>query len=251
MMDRFAWLRPGVPIPDWSYVTTDAARRALAGMMQVEGLVARVSDIDPVEDKVWRAVLEGYAELGRAPAAAEIAGRAGLDPATVRSSLRRLQGRDLVVLDGSAEAITGAYPFTERATPHRVHLRAHVLNAMCAIDALAAGAMYGEDTEIESACHQCGRPIAVKTRDRSLAIDTAVPEGAIVWAGLRYADNCAATSLCRVLAFFCSDEHLDSWRRVDGPGDRAGVRLTLAEAMEVGKAHFMPSLRSGTRADRS
>jgi hypothetical protein len=229
-------------MPDWSQATSDAARRALAGMTQVEELLARLSNIDPVEDRVWQAVLQGYVELGRAPGASEIAGRTAFDIKTVRSSLRRLQARDLVVLAGSAAAIAGAYPFTERATPHRVHLGPHVLNAMCAIDALAAGAMYGEDIEIESACHQCRRPIAIKTTDRGRAIEATVPEGAIVWAGLRYANNCAATSLCRVLAFFCSDEHLDSWRTANGSDAPDGVRLTLAEAMEVGRAHFMPIL---------
>lgn len=242
MINRFVWLRPGVAIPEWSYVTADAARRALAGMIQVEGLLARLSDIDPIDDTVWRAVLAHYGEAGRAPVPAEIADRTALDPETVRSSLRRLQARDVVVLDESSETITGAYPFTERATPHRVRLRTHTLGAMCAIDALGAGAMYGADVEIESACRRCGRPIAIGTRDRGIAIGTAVPDKTVVWAGRRYANGCAATSLCQVLAFFCGVEHLEAWRRVNAPSDEDGVRLTLMEAMQVGQADFVPRL---------
>jgi len=242
MMGQFVWLRPGVAMPDWSLVTADAARRALAAMAEVEGLLARLANIEPLEDKVWRAVLEDYAETGRAPAVSEVAERTGVGPKMVQSTLRQLQARDVVVLDESDEAITGAYPFTERTTRHRVRLKAHRLNAMCAIDALGVGAMYGEDVEIESACHQSGRPIVIDTRDRGHDLATAIPDGTVVWIGLRYADRCAATSLCQVLAFFCSDEHLQSWRRVSLPAGDDGMRLTLAEAMQIAKAHFMPLL---------
>ena len=54
----------------------------------------------------------------------------------VGALLRKLQLRDLVGLDAGAETIWLAYPFTERATEHRVELDGHVLNALCAIDAL-------------------------------------------------------------------------------------------------------------------
>lgn len=247
--DKVVWMRPGVTMPDWSFVTAEPARRALGAMIDVEGLLARLSDIDPIEDSVWRAVLEGYAEVGRAPATAEIAERVRFGPEIVQSSLRRLRDRDVVVLDESGEAITGAYPFTERETGHRVRLKTHRLNAMCAIDALGVGAMCGEDVEIESACHQCGRPIAIKTRDCGLALDTAIPDGAVVWVGLRYANKCAATSLCQVLAFFCSDEQLEFWRRVNAPNGDDGVRLTLDEAMQVGKAHFVPAMAPAKHAE--
>lgn len=247
--DKIVWMRPGVALPDWSYVTAEPARRALGAMIDVEGLLARLSDIDPIEDNVWRAVLEGYAEAGRAPALTELAERVGLSPEIVRRSLDRLRDRDVVVLDESGEAITGAYPFTERATGHRVRLKTHTLNAMCAIDALGAGAMYREDIEIESSCHECGRPIAIKTRNRGLALDAAVPDETVVWVGLRYANRCAATSLCQVLAFFCRDEHLESWRRVKAPNGGDGIRLTLDEAMQIGKAHFVPTLAPANHKD--
>jgi hypothetical protein len=242
MTDKVVWMRPGVAMPDWSFVTAEPARRALGAMIDAEGLLARLSDIDPIEDSVWRALLEGYAEAGRAPVLTELAGRTRLSTEIVRHSLRRLRDRDVVVLDESGEAITGAYPFTERTTGHRVRLKTHTLNAMCAIDALGVGAMFGEDVEIDSSCHQCGRPISIRTRNRGLALDAAVPDEVMVWVGLRYANKCAATSLCRVLAFFCRNEQLESWRRVNAPNEDDGVRLTLDEAMQVGKAHFVPAM---------
>jgi hypothetical protein len=236
---KFVWVRPGVAMPDWSLATAEAARQALAAMTEIEGLLTRLSNFEPIEDGVWRAVLEGYPEAGRAPFIAEIASRTGLDPQTVRRVLRRLQARDVVLLDESGDAITGAYP-----------LRAHTLHAMCAIDALGVGAMYGEDVAIESACLQCGHPIAIRTRDRGFALKTAVPGGAVVWAGLHYANKCAATSLCRVLAFFCGDEHLESWRRINAPNPADGMRLTLAEALQLGKAHFVPSSAPASNKDK-
>jgi hypothetical protein len=235
-------MRSGVAMPDWSMVTAEGARRALEAIGELEGLLDRFSNIEPIEDDVWRLVLEGYGEVGRALTVAEIVGRTGLDAEGIRGVLRRLRERDLIVLDAPGNSITGAYPFTDIATPHGVLLRGHVINAMCAIDALGAGAMYGEDVEIGSACHQCGRAIAITTRDRGHALQKVDPEETVVWAGLRYANGCAATSLCTVLAFFCSDAHLEAWRRVNAPGPSDGMRLTLTEAMEIGKAGFVPRL---------
>ncbi|MCI0429469.1 MAG: alkylmercury lyase family protein, partial [Rhodospirillales bacterium] len=76
------------------------------------------------------------------------------------------------------------------------------------------------------------------------------PDGTVVWVGLRYADKCAATSLCQVLAFFCSDEHLQSWRRIKVSSGTDGMRLTLAEAMQIAKAHFMPLLAPAKHGDK-
>ena len=55
-----------------------------------------------------------------------------------------------------------------------------------------------------------------------------------------YYEGQAADSLCTVIAFFCSNEHLDDWS-----AERAslnGHRLSLGEALEVGKALFQPVL---------
>jgi hypothetical protein len=198
---------------------------------------------------VWRAVLEHYAEAGRAPGIAEVGCNTGLGSETVGRVLRRLHARDVVVLDGLGETIAGAYPFTESLTPHAVHLRAHTLRAMCAIDALGVGAMYADDVAIESACLECRSPIAISTRDQGSVLGTMTPEGTVVWVGLRYANKCAATSLCRVLAFFCTGEHLESWRRINAPSPADGMRLTLADAFQVGKAHFAPILAPAKHTD--
>ena len=62
--------------------------------------------------------------------------RALIAPAAL-AELRRL---DMVTLSASGEP-TGAYPFTTRDTGHVVHVDAHAVNAMCALDALAVEAV--------------------------------------------------------------------------------------------------------------
>lgn len=242
--ERSVLLRPGVMMPDWSVVRDDSARTALSAIFELIGVGRQKwSGLGATEDRVWRAVIELFAALGRAPVATEIADAAGLSPNVVANELNRLRARDVVVLDGDAH-ITGAYPFTERSTGHSVVLRGKTLTAMCAIDALGVGAMFGADTKIASSCRYCGGQIHVKTQTAGTTLAAVAPETAVVWSGLHYADGCSATSLCTVLAFFCSDSHLSAWRAGEGAG-QSGSRLSMSAALQVGKAIFMPILRPG------
>ncbi len=240
--ERSVPLRPGVTLPDWSLVREEPARAALAAIVDLIGVgTPKWSPLAATEDQVWRCVLEQFAAFARAPSLGEIADTTGLAPDAVVEELKRLRARDVVVLDDDGR-ITGAYPFTERSTGHRVVLRGKTLSAMCAIDALGVGAMFGAHTEIESLCRFCGTPIRVKTGDSGIVISDIAPEGAVVWIGYYYADGCAATSTCTVLAFFCSDDHLAAWRAGEGAG-RSGVRLSVDTALQVGKAIFVPILQ--------
>ena len=232
-------LRPGVSFPDWSMVTADAAHEALAAIMNAIGAETRWADYDGGEDLARRAVLNLYGREGRAPSRAALAADTGMDAASVSMALARLRSRDILVLDADTGEITGAYPFTDNDTGHRVRLGAHVLNAMCAIDALGAGAMYGRDVAIDSTCRHCAAPVRLTTRDNGAALDDISPSPTVVWSGICY-EGQAATSLCTVIAFFCSAEHLAAWR--DENADSTGFELSPEEAMEVGKAIFAPLL---------
>jgi hypothetical protein len=233
-------LRPGVLMPDWSLVTDASARDALAAIMADAGRAEKWARLDPDEDGIWQAVLRGFAATGRAPDARSLAVVAGLDESAVSGWLHSLRRRDLVVL-GADGAVTAAYPFCAWDSGHRIRFGALTVNSLCAIDTLGAGAMVGRDTVIESSCPACDVAIRVTTRNRGRDFDAVTPATAVVWSGIRYADNCAATSGCTVKRFFCSDEHLASWRqRVDPKG--AGFRLPLEAAFQVGKALFVPML---------
>jgi len=237
-MPGFA-LRPGITVPDWSAVTSPQAREALHRLLQSEHLLHRWSGYADKADRVRSAVLQLYAENGRAPGVEAVAERSGFSAAAVRALLDELGSRDLVVLDG--RRIIGAYPFTDADTGHRVTWDGHAANAMCAVDALGVGAMLGRETAITSHCRHCEAPIRIATRDDGRRPALAEPEAAVVWLSALYEGCCAATSLCRETAFFCSDAHLAAWRnqsRSDGPG----WRLTIDEALQVGRAIFGPSL---------
>jgi mercuric reductase len=204
-------VRPGVSFPDWAAVTTPIARDALLA-------IAEALDVEK-----------------------DLAVRIGLSVAAIRPLLARLKERDLVVLDPNGERVVGAYPLTDRETGHRVKLGTRILNAMCAIDALGVGAMYGRDAEVRSSCRSCGALIRIATRDRGRTIKNVEPATAVVWSGIHYERGCAADSLCKIIAFFCGDAHLEVWRAVHDPGT-PGFRLSIDEALQVGRAIFAPSL---------
>lgn len=240
-------IRPGVAFPDWSVVTSPVAREVLLAIFEVFDMEKCWGGYSEAEDAVRVAVLVHYCENGTTPTIADLVARCGMDEERVMTTLGKLKDRDLVVLDEAGRQITGAYPFTERDTGHRVSLGDTVVNAMCAVDALGAGAMYGSDTQIDSSCRSCGAPIHVATSRGGRAADEVSPPASVVWTGIQY-EGQAATSLCTVIAFFCSDAHLAEWR--DGNRQERGFRMSLDEAMEAGMAIFTPFLAGLDRHGR-
>jgi hypothetical protein len=234
-------VRPGVTFPDWAAVTSPATREALLAIFEAIGIEIMWRDYTPAEDDVRTTLLRLYAEQGGAPAIADLARRAGVSESAIRSLLASLDARDLVVLDADGERIVGAYPWTDRATEHRVSLGERTLNALCAIDALGAGDMYGRDVEMGSRCRACGAPVTVVTSDRGRAVADVHPPTAVVWSGIRHTAGCAANTMCTVIAFFCDDAHLEAWRAAHHQ-ETPGFRLSIDEALQVGRAIFAPSL---------
>lgn len=149
-------IRPAVSFPDWTAVTSPQAREALLAILEALGVDRMWRNYTPAEDRVRVTLLRLYAEAGRAPAIGDLAGRAGVSETAIGPILASLKARDLLVLEADGKSIAGAYPFTDRGTEHRVRLGHRTLNAMCAIDALGVGAMYGRDVEVSSRCRFCG-----------------------------------------------------------------------------------------------
>src|SRR5713226_1010980 len=240
-------VRPGVTFPDWSVVTSPAVQDALQAMLGSGHVLNRWSGYDPATDRVRIALLQLYAEGGRAPATGTLAERAGLSGTAIRPLLEELRRRDLLVLDG--DKIVGAYPFTDGDTGHRVTLNGRVINAMCAVDALGIGAMTERDITIASRCRHCDRPIRIATRDQGSVLAQVEPQAAVMWQSVHYEGACAANSLCATTAFFCSDDHLSAWRR-ERSSDEPGFRLSIEEGLEAGRALFGPSLAGLETAPR-
>ena len=235
-------LPSGAIFPDWSCITSPQARAALDAVFEVERLDVRWAGLGADEDRVRRAVLEAYLTAGRAPTLGELGQATGFDAGCLTTHLAELVRRDIVVAGGDGDAIAGAYPFVGRSRGHRLRIEGVGINAMCAIDALGAGAMCGADAVIDSACAHCGGPIHIETRDRGAALALVVPADAVVRVGIEYANDCAADSICRVMSFFCSDAHLESWRDANHAHGE-DYRLSMDEALQIGKAVFAPMLK--------
>lgn len=238
-------IRPGVRFPDWDCIRSPDAEAALLTMFRVARVERRWTDYSALLDRIRIAILRAFATRGHCPDVAELASETGVPTQEVKSALAELARRDLVVL-GEGGRLTGAYPFTANETRHSVRRSDLVLRAMCAIDALGVGAMLGEDTEVLSTCRACVCPIAVKTSEEGMELDTLHPPEAVIWVGEVYSGNCGATSLCDSIAFFCSDEHLQEWR--SSAEAVRGHRLTVEDAHQVGCAIFRPALL-GTGVD--
>lgn len=235
-------IRPGVTLPDWSVVTSDQARKALAGIFEVFSLDNCWDDFSTAEESIWRAVLESFVKVGRPPTITELSETATRPTEEVSVLLESLQRRDLVVFEPKTSLIAGAYPLTARPTEHRVHLGSHVVHAMCAIDALGVGRMYDRDVMIESSCRANGTPIRIATAHNGTTLRLVAPSTAVVWSGTQPTEGCAADTLCTVIAFFESGETLETWRNLEIP-DMPGYELSVEEAMQVGMALFGPMLR--------
>lgn len=238
-----AEIRPGVFRPDWTAVTSGAARRALSGRMAARaGLADRwCRALEADEDLVWRSVLRLYGENGRAPGADEIAPATAIPLGRVSVLLGKLQGFDLVGLGPGTDVLRYAYPFTEAETGHRVQLNGHSLHALCAIDALGVGAMYRTDVSVASRCRYCGDIINLETAGSGQALHSVAPAGAVVWYDFAYQGS-ASASCCPAIAFFCTDAHLRRWLDAQAPR-RDGVRLAMNEALQLGRAIFGPVLQ--------
>ncbi|MGQ0583163.1 MAG: hypothetical protein ACT4O6_14600 [Reyranella sp.] len=104
-------IRPGVFRPDWSVVTKLPARNALAGRLATRaGLLDRWAlRLEAVEDLVWRAILQLYADCGRPPTPADIAAASGIASDGISRTLQTLRAHDLIDLDPHSGDIRLAY----------------------------------------------------------------------------------------------------------------------------------------------
>ncbi len=236
-------IRPGVQRPDWSVVTSAAARDALLARDRSRpGPVAAWSTgLPQPQDGVWRTTIALFAQLGRPPQWAEIAAEAKLGERAVEEILSELEGYDLLAIDKDRRSISYAYPFTALPSAHQVDVHGQRLHTLCAIDALGVGAMCDTDVMIESSCQLCGTAISIETAHQGTTLRNVQPGDAVVWYDLAY-DCCAATSCCPSIAFFCSDRHLEEWRNAQAK-QPTGRQLALADALEIGRALFEPVLR--------
>jgi hypothetical protein len=118
-----------------------------------------------------------FAETGRAPDPAELAGRVGRPRPEVVEALRRLADAHALVLEPDSPRIRMAHPFSAVETPYPVDADGVSYRANCAWDALGIPALLGVDAESRSVCPDCDEPITLRVRGGEASSD---PEGAVI-----------------------------------------------------------------------
>ncbi len=200
------------------------------------GIAERLSsaELSLQEDAVRKAILQGFADEGKAPGVQDLAHALGLPLAVVRAACRTLAAADLIVWQDEKAHIISAYPFSGSQRAHQVLLEGHTTRyAMCAIDALGIPFMLGQGARIRSACFFCHTPVIVDIADGLL--QGASPSTLVVW--LSEQDGCCHAEVrCPLMNFFCEEAHLQAWHATSP--QESGISLSVLEALEVGKAAF-------------
>ncbi len=110
----------------------------------------------------------------------------------------------------------------------RTNRPAH-FDTWCAVDAIGIPAAPGIDALAITACPACGRSIEVEFR-----AGRALEDGALrAWLPQRDCCTSVIDELCPEMNLFCSEHHLEEWRR--RAGDPPGTVLTLTETEERGR----------------
>jgi hypothetical protein len=114
--------------------------------------------MDQADIDLRNATYRRFVELGRAPAAGELATDLGLDEAAVAAGWRRLHDGHALVLD-DAGAIRMANPFSGVPTSFRVEADGRSWFANCGWDGFGIGAALRVDSTIHTECHDCHEPL--------------------------------------------------------------------------------------------
>lgn len=185
---------------------------------------------------IHQKVLYSLVKQGRPPTRNEL--KAVLGKENIEASLQRLGTDDLVVLDAEGKYPVGAYPVTIEKTPHEILVNGHAIHAMCALDALSVAPMFDEDVIIKSICHLSQTPITIHMQGSELL---EVHPTTDITNGIRWQmpSSVAAHSMCMQMVFLKDRQTAEAWQN----SDTENISLfTLPEAVEFGKAFFLPLL---------
>ena len=120
--------------------------------------------MDPADIDLRNATYRRFVELGRAPAAAEVAETTDRTPEDVRAAWRRLHDAHALVLDEGGD-IRMANPFSAVPTIFRVHAAGKDWYANCGWDSFGIGAALHVESVIDTECADCHDPVRLHVRD--------------------------------------------------------------------------------------
>jgi alkylmercury lyase len=187
------------------------------------GAVGLSEEETRVRQAAFRSILRG-----RAPDASELAQATELDLESVEQAVDSLVRKGQAVVDG-AGGIVGSAGLSLVPARHRLRLEENEFHTWCAIDAVGIPAALGVDAAAATACPTCGRPIEVEFRQGR------APENRELRAWLPRQDCCTSVvdELCPDMNLFCTEAHLEQWRR--RTGNPVGTALSLEETEELGR----------------
>jgi len=178
-------------------------------------------------------VLRSFVTRGRILTREEMAQQVS----NLEHALDVLRSCDMVIFSAHGDPV-GAYPFTMEAREHRVRVNGHQVHAMCALDALAVGPMFGMKTQVDSRCRITGDPVNIQQSGKT--IENADEVGdlhlGIAW-GAADADSRCADSLCRQMVFLRDSAVARQWLMDDSASREI---FTLPEAVEFAARMFVP-----------
>ncbi|MHA2368631.1 MAG: alkylmercury lyase family protein [Candidatus Hodarchaeales archaeon] len=224
--------------------STERVERIFQEACNTENMDAKFGrTLSKKENDIRKFILSQSPVLGRIPSLDEIRNAFTQFSSEVMDAiLNKLDQLDAIHLDNDKQTIAAAYPFSGSETAHFVTLDRETfktVNAMCAIDALGAGFMFNCDSLIASRCHHCSERIQIRIQDNE--IRSLIPANVVVWCDMEFCD-CAATSLCKNINFFSSEDHFAAWQK-ENPR-RNGELLPIGEAFYLGRLFFENRLES-------
>ncbi|PTN32251.1 alkylmercury lyase family protein [Desulfonatronum sp. SC1] len=206
---------------------------ALDRLISVLPLKAKQDSCGEEIKELHRKVLRSFVEKGRILTKSEMAQHV----VNIDEAMKILKSNDMMVFSCSGDPI-GAYPFTMEDREHKVMVNGNIVNAMCALDALAVSPMFGFDTEISSKCRATGAPINI--RQAGMTIQNTDEAGdihfGIIW-GAANACSCCANSLCMEMMFLKDRQTAESWLDEDKNNKET---FTLHEAIDFAARFFVP-----------
>jgi hypothetical protein len=159
---------------------------------------------------------------------AELAALMGLRLDVAASAVATLANAGWLDLDESGR-VAGAAGLSLVNGPHRLTLDGADFRTWCAYDSLGIAAALAADADINTACGECGTPIA-------LAFHAGVPErGGPEHLWLADGGRDLRGSFCTPTVLLCGDEHAVTWAAAQGGHEQS---LDLATAARQGAADW-------------
>jgi hypothetical protein len=191
--------------------------------------------LNHIEDETRKYILREFAAHGRPPAISDLKENMELPSiGAVRRIVKRLHEADILMKEG--DEIISAYPFSAKATRHRVAFEdGREVYALCATDALGIHFMLHRPITVHSRCPACENEMTIVMRDGGVV--SSDPEGIVQFVSSSGQCGCTAKTFCPFMNFFCSKAHVAIWRERN-PARGKGELYSLRQTLKYGRYIF-------------